>query len=185
MPARSQISLGVLAGGEGSRLGFADKSVLAYQGQTLLTRALAATGTGFAEVMLSYNGSDPRSARPGMPWVRDLRPGHAGPLAGIESLLRTASAPWLLTLPIDLVNLQPWVIDRLCDYDGGPAAVRDKDGLQPILALWNVAQAGQVIGAALDAGQGAVHALVHQLGMTELDISPHQLGNLNSFGDFD
>jgi len=185
VPARNQISLGVLAGGEGSRLGFADKSVLAYRGQTLLARALAATGTGFAEVMLSYNGSDPRSARPGMSWVRDLRPGHAGPLAGIESLLRTAGAPWLLTLPVDLVNLQAWVIDRLCDYSGGPAAIRDSDGLQPILALWNVAEARQAIGAALDAGQGGVHPLLRQLGMTELDISPHALGNLNSFGDFD
>ena len=185
MPARDQISLGILAGGQGSRLGFADKPALEFRGQALLTRALASAGSGFDQMLLSNNGSDPRNKRPGLAWVGDLRPQATGPLAGIESLLCTATAPWLLTLPVDLRELQPWVIDALCNAADGPAAIVDGDGLQPLVALWKVSEARPAVAAALDEGQGAVHLVIRQLQMTLFDISPHRLGNLNTPRDFD
>ena len=184
MPARDQICLGILAGGQGSRLGFADKCVVEFRGQDLLSRTLLAAGTGFSESLLSYSGSDSRNARPGLAWVPDRRAGHAGPLAGIESLLCAATSPWLLTTPVDLRLLEASVIESLCQ-GGGAAVVRDGDGVQPLLALWDVAPTLAAVVAALDQGRAAVHALVRQLRMAELDISPRRLGNLNSPADFE
>ncbi len=185
MPARDQISLGILAGGQGQRLGGADKATVRFHGQDLLSRTLAAAGTGFLETLLSYNGSDPHVARPGVTWVRDIRPGNPGPLAGLESLLSTARGAWLLTLPIDLRDTTPEVLQRLCDSPRGRAVIRDSEGLQPLVAIWPVAEALQLVSRDLDAGDRAVHFLLPRLDMVELDISPARLGNLNTPHDFE
>lgn len=185
MPARDQISLGILAGGQGLRLGGADKATLRFHGEDLLSRSLAAAGPGFLETLLSYNGSDPRAIRSGLSWVPDLRPGHAGPLAGLESLLSRARGRWLLTLPIDLRDAGPDILQTLCEHPGGRAAVRDADGLQPLVAIWPVSESLRVVSRALDAGERAVHPLLERLAMAELDISPTRLGNLNTPRDFE
>lgn len=185
MPARDQISLGIIAGGQGLRLGGIDKASVLFHGVDLLSRTLAAAGSGFLEMLLSYNGSDPRAARPGLIWVADIRPGYQGPLAGLESLLSTASGEWLLTLPIDLRDTSPEVLRRLCEIPRGRAVIRDSDGLQPLVAIWPVAEALRAVSSALDAGDGAVHPIRKQLDMVELDISPARLGNLNTPHDFE
>ena len=185
MPVRDQISLGILAGGQGLRLGGADKATVQLRGEDLLSRTLAAAGSGFLETLLSYNGSDPRVARPSLACVRDIRPGYPGPLAGLESLLSMARGAWLLTLPIDLRDTSPEVLQRLCDSPGGRAVIRDSDGLQPLVAIWPVSESLRRVSRALDAGERAVHPLLSPLDMVELDISPARLGNLNTPHDFE
>lgn len=185
MPARDQISLGILAGGQGQRLGGADKATLHWHGVDLLSRTLAAAGDGFLETLLSYNGSDARAARHGLSWVPDLRSGNLGPLAGLESLLAKAHAPWLLTLPVDLRDADPDVVQRLFASAGGRAVIRDDDGLQPLVAIWPVAESLQMVSRALDAGDRAVHPLLQRLDLAEIDISPARLGNLNTPHDFE
>jgi molybdopterin-guanine dinucleotide biosynthesis protein A len=185
VPARNQISLGILAGGQGQRLGGADKATLHLHGVDLLSRTLAAAGPGFLETLLSYNGSDARAARPGLSWVPDIRPGHPGPLAGLESLLAKARGTWLLTLPVDLREATPDLLQQLCDSPKGRAFIRDADGLQPLVAIWPVADTLRLVSNALDAGNRAVHPLLKQLDMLELDISPACLGNLNTPHDFE
>lgn len=185
MPARDQISLGILAGGQGLRLGGADKTSVRFNGADLLSRALQAAGPGFLETLLSYNGSDTRAARPGLSWVPDIRPGYAGPLAGLEALLARARTPWLLTLPVDLRDASPEALRKLCESPDGCAFIRDADGLQPLVAIWPVAASLRLVSSALDAGNRAVHPMLRQLGMVELDISPARLGNLNTPHDFE
>ncbi len=185
MPTRNQISLGILAGGQGLRLGGADKATARFHGEDLLSRTLAVAGTGFHETLLSYNGSDARVARPGLTWVPDIRPGFPGPLAGLESLLSTASGAWLLTVPVDLRDASPDVLQRLCDSPGGRAVIRDSDGLQPLVAIWPVAEALRAVSSALEAGGRAVHPMRKRLDMVEIDISPARLGNLNTTQDFE
>ncbi|OGT54847.1 MAG: hypothetical protein A3E01_19245 [Gammaproteobacteria bacterium RIFCSPHIGHO2_12_FULL_63_22] len=185
MPARNQISLGILAGGQGLRLGGADKATVRLHGVDLLSRTLAAAGGGFLETLLSYNGSDLRAARAGLSWVPDLRPGNAGPLAGLESLLAMARGDWLLVLPVDLRDANADVVQRLCDSPGGRAVIRDADGLQPLVSIWPVVEARRVVSLALDVGERAVHPLLSQLAMADVDISPARLGNLNTPKDFE
>lgn len=185
MPARDHVSLGILAGGQGFRLGGADKTAVRLNGTDLLSRTIAAAGAGFLEALLSYNGNDLRAVRPGLSWVPDLRPGHPGPLAGLESLLARARGQWLLTLPIDLRDASPELLHRFCDSANGAAVIRDSDGLQPLVAIWPVSQALGLVSRALDEGQRAVYPLLQQLHMAELDISPARLGNLNTPHDFE
>ena len=186
-PGRSQLVLGVLAGGQARRLGGIDKALARHRGQTLIARTLAAAGGGFEQVLASYNGKN-ADQLPAEVWVvPDLRPGYPGPLGGIQALLSAARADWLLTLPVDLADIPPGLVERLldaCDGENGVAA-SDADGEQPLVALWPVKSSWNPVVAALDAGERAVHRVQQILGFTACELAPLRLGNLNTPADFD
>jgi molybdopterin-guanine dinucleotide biosynthesis protein A len=187
---RDRITLGILAGGQARRLGGADKAFVPLEGQALLSRTLAALGTGYADVLVSYNGSDFRVREYPVAVVPDLRADFPGPMAGIESLLQATGSEWLLTVPVDLRDVPLGVAESLCnELASDPTAngvnILDADGLQPLLALWRVSAAREAATAALDAGEGAVHRLQRSLQFRSHDISPCRLGNLNTPDDFE
>lgn len=184
MPLRSQVCLGILAGGRGTRLGGADKAFVELHGKSLVARTLDAMGAGYARTLLAYNGDDARAGRLQAGVVRDLRPDFPGPLAGLETLLSATAEPWLLTVPVDLRYIPTDLPDRMLSRDVGQV-VRDDDGAQPLVALWPVREALAAVTAALDAGELAVHPVAARLGLSILDISPARLGNLNTPADFE
>lgn len=187
MLTRSDIALGVLAGGKATRMGGADKARVSFGGCTLLQGVLHGAGPGFAETLLSYNRDASWLEKDQGIVVPDRRGGSHGPLAGIESLLHHARTPWLLTLPVDLRNLLHDLPERMAAEarDGRGVAVVDADGLQPLVGLWPVAESLRDVAQALDAGNCAVHAAVLRLGFFELHISPISLGNLNTRQELD
>ena len=190
MSARDQITLGILAGGMGQRLGGVDKAFITLHGQTLLARTLAALGDGYAQVLVSHNRADPRVAQSGACAVADLRADFPGPLAGIEALLHAASSRWLLTVPVDLREIPPMLPEgllqaRLSAAGDDGIVVADADGLQPLVALWPVAEARIAATRALNAGEHAVHQLIESLRFAIYDVSPRRLGNLNTPADFE
>jgi molybdopterin-guanine dinucleotide biosynthesis protein A len=182
---RARITLGVLAGGQALRLDGADKALRSFRGRSLAQRILDSLGGGFAEMLASYNGSGalPLELRA----IPDLRKGYPGPLGGIEALLSAASSEWLLTVPVDLVDLPADLDAQLfgCVSGGHGAAARDADGSQPLVALWPVASSRAAVIAALDAGERTVHRVQQALGFASCDLSPLRLGNLNTPADFD
>jgi hypothetical protein len=56
------------------------------------------------------------------------------------------------------------------------------DGDEPLVALWPVAVARVAVGAALDAGQGAVHRVQDGLGFASCAFDGN-FGNLNTPAD--
>lgn len=190
MSARGQITLGILAGGLGQRLGGVDKAFVSLHGQTLLARTIEAMGDGYAQVLVSHNRADPRIAKSGACAVADLRADFPGPLAGIEAMLHAASSRWLLTVPVDLREIPPQLSECLLQALASPAGhdgsvVADADGLQPLVALWPVAEARIAATRALNAGEHAVHQLIGLLRFAIHDVSPLRLGNLNTPADFE
>lgn len=184
---RGGLALGVLAGGQGRRVGGRDKAWLPRAGRhqaDLLLEALPLAE--FNERLASVRAEDPRWQVAGFACVRDLRPGFAGPLAGLEALARACKSEWLLSLPVDVGGLPPDLLPRLriaCTGDG--AWVRDGDGLQPLVGLWRRAALAQAATAALDQGAAAVHRALAALAPAELDLAPLRLGNANTLADFD
>jgi molybdopterin-guanine dinucleotide biosynthesis protein A len=188
VPARDQITVGILAGGQARRLAGADKAGRQFRGQSLLARTLESLGEGFAATLLSHNGVPGAIIPDGMRVLADLRPGFPGPLAGLEALLQATATPWLLTLPVDLRDPPPGLPELLSAAQAGSDAgvvLADADGLQPLVALWPVPASRLATSQALAAGQLAVHALVSRLAMRVHDISPSRLGNLNTPADFE
>ena len=188
---RADITLGILAGGRGSRLGGVDKAALAYDGSSLLARTLSRLAMPEdAARLLSHPAIAPADGVPAA-WdalkvVPDLRPGQPGPLAGLEALLAATHTPWLLTAPVDLRDIPPDLGARLRACASGAAAtiVEDADGLQPLVALWPVRATWLAVRVALDAGQRAARDLVAAVPHARLDLRPLRLGNLNTPRDF-
>jgi molybdopterin-guanine dinucleotide biosynthesis protein A len=92
-------SLGVLAGGQSSRMG-ADKASRPFAGGTLLTHAIARFARPGSPVLVSTRSAEV-AVPEGAVAVPDAEAG-LGPLAGLAALLARAPAPWLLVLPVDL-----------------------------------------------------------------------------------
>lgn len=183
MPSRKQTSFGILAGGRSLRMGGADKAFLQVEAKPQLQRVLDAMVPAFEHTLVSYNGvppGDPRWA--GLRWVADLRDDFEGPLAGLEALLLQVETPWLLTLPVDMAWPTRRIAGTLLAGKGG-RVIEDADGLQPLAALWPVERAREVVSAALDRGERAVHALLGPLAMERVSIAPQRIGNLNTVQD--
>ena len=178
---RSQVALGILAGGQASRLDGADKAMALRHDERLLDRCLASLGDGYAQRLLSYNRAPGPHLPAGMQVVADRCGEFQGPLAGIEALLGACTAPWLLSVPVDVDQYPADLLERLVEAGAGRGArVRDDEGLQPLLALWPVASARAPVSTALQAGEGAVHRVQDALEFATCEFAGYRFGNLNT-----
>ena len=181
MIPRTAITLGVLAGGRGQRLGGRDKAWVLHHGKTLLQHTLSAFPGGYAERLVSARDTDPRLGKLGLRPVLDQRPGFAGPLAALEALCLACTTPWLLTVPVDVQRIPDDLPDALraaVARDG--VVVKDATGLQPLIGLWRTAALLAAVRDLLDAGESAAHRVVSRLDLARLDISPRLLANHNT-----
>lgn len=181
MIPRTAITLGVLAGGRGQRLGGRDKAWVLHHNKTLLQHTLQAFPGGYAERLVSAREDDPRFAKMGLRAVFDQRPGFAGPLAALEALCAACTTPWLLTVPVDVQRIPddlPEALRGAVARDG--VVVKDATGLQPLIGLWRTAALQAAVRELLDAGESAAHRLVSRLDLARMDISPRLLANLNT-----
>lgn len=184
MIPRTAITLGVLAGGRGQRLGGRDKAWVLHHNKTLLQHTLSAFPGGYAERLVSAREDDARFARMGLRAVFDQRPGFAGPLAALEALCAACTTPWLLTVPVDVQRIPDDLPDALrgaVARDG--VVVKDATGLQPLIGLWRTAALQAAVSDLLEAGESAAHRLVSRLDLARMDISPRLLANLNTPDD--
>lgn len=181
------VSLGLLAGGEGRRIGGRDKAWALRGGVPLVQGLLASLAPdAFAARLASVRVPDARWTDLGFDMVQDARSGQPGPLAGVEALARACPSDWLLLMPVDVLDLPPDLAGRLRAAAGpGGAWVRDGTALQPLVGLWPAAALARAATAALDAGEPAVHRALAVLGPAVLDLSPRELGNANTPDHFD
>lgn len=179
-----QITLGILAGGRATRLGGAGKAWLQRGGIDQATRWRERFAGETGALLISANRELARCARSGYKPVPDRRVGDFGPLAGLDALADACRTPWLLTIPVDLVEIDQRLLARLSEAaraDG--ACARDDEGLQPLIALWRVAPLRAAVADAMAAGELAVQALHRRLDIAEVPFQGMRFGNLNSPAD--
>lgn len=184
-PTRENRTLGILAGGRATRLGGLDKAWLQRNGQPQVLRWRDRFADEVAATLVSANRNLPRYQAAGLIAVADAVPTQdIGPLAGLAALTTACRTPWLLTLPVDLFDVNDCLLPTLiagCGPDGATAC--DDDGVQPLVALWRVAALGPVIAAALASNEVAVHALQRRLEMPVVRLPGVRFGNLNTVDD--
>jgi cyclic pyranopterin phosphate synthase len=120
----------ILAGGEGRRMGGRDKGLLELSGRPLVEwslEALSRQTRSVDHVLISANRHLPDYARFGFPVLRDVYPGHPGPLAGIHSALLASPAKYLLIVPCDVPFLPADLVEKLL-------AALEQDGVQLAVA---------------------------------------------------
>ena len=103
----------VLAGGEGRRMGGADKGLQPFAGRPLAAWVVERLRPQVGRLLISANRNQERYAEFGCPVLGDLTPGFAGPLAGIQSALAVTDTPLLLAAPCDSPRLPADLASRL------------------------------------------------------------------------
>lgn len=175
---RDDTTLGILAGGRATRLGGVDKAWLQRDGVPQVLRIARRFGPRLAAVIVSANRDAERYPAHGLRVVADRQVG-IGPLAGLDALAAACPTPWLLTVPVDLVDANDCLVGSLFATGAQGAFVEDDDGLQPLVALWPVDHLRAALPQALDEGDYAVQSLQQRMGMARLRLAGVRLGNLN------
>jgi molybdopterin-guanine dinucleotide biosynthesis protein A len=107
----------ILAGGQGSRMGGADKGLVLLAGRPLVWHVIQRLQHQASSLLLSVNRNVDLYAQFGLPLLTDApgdaAPTYAGPLAGVEQGLRACKSEWLLVAPCDTPCLPLDLASRL------------------------------------------------------------------------
>lgn len=181
MLAADTLTLGLLAGGRGSRLGGIDKAWLERDGVPQVLRFARRFPGETGPVLVSANRDLQRYADAGLRAVPDRLDAGSGPLAGLDALAAACTTPWLLTLPVDLFDVNDCLVRTLASgaSDNG-AVAEDDDGLQPLVALYRRDALRPELAAMIAAGELAPRQLEQRLGLGRVRLPGVRFGNLNT-----
>ena len=179
---RTQVSLGILAGGRASRLSGRDKAWLQRAGVPQVTRLARCFEAECSAILVSANANFERYAEHSLAVVSDHVSG-IGPMAGLDALADACTTPWLLTLPVDVIGTNECLLRTLAMAGDAGAVAEDDDGLQPLVALYRVETLRGAIEAALAAGEHAIQAMQVRLDLPRIRFRGLRFGNLNTPDD--
>ena len=182
MDSSEFVTLGLIAGGAGSRLGGVDKAWLRRGGVPQVLRLAKRLSDETSSTLVSANRDPARYADVGLTAILDRQTG-IGPIAGLDALANACTTPWLLTVPIDLVDVNDCLLRSLAAAGGDGAFAIDDDGAQPLVALWRVEALRDALSQALAENEIAVQALQARIGMIGVRFAGFRFGNLNTPGD--
>jgi molybdopterin-guanine dinucleotide biosynthesis protein A len=183
-----EITVLILAGGRGSRMGGCDKGLVPVLGKPTLDHLLARIGVQSQQILISANRNLEQYARYGYPVVRDTLGGFAGPLAGILAGFSACNTAFMLTLPVDAPLVSPDYLARMkqaLEQSDKPACVAEFEGQpQPVFCLVQQSTLS-ALETYMATGQRSVHGWLEQIGATHVDFSdvPEQFINLNRASD--
>ena len=181
----AELTLGILAGGQATRLGGRDKAWLERDGISQVLRWRNRFEREVSAILVSANRDLARYVASGLSAVPDLRQAGAGPVAGLEALATACATPWLLTIPVDLFGVNDCLLPTLAAERGADGAwARDADGPQPLVALWRVPALREALAAA-PVADAAVRGLQSRLELRCVDFGGVRFGNLNTPQDLD
>jgi molybdopterin-guanine dinucleotide biosynthesis protein A len=135
------VTLAIIAGGQGRRLSGVAKGLLKVEGRTVMERLLALS-PGFGDVLLVANVPEPY-AELGLRTVRDEVPGKGAP-GGVHAALVAARTPWVLAVACDMPFIQPEAVQVLMEARGDAvdAVCFEVAGrLEPLFAVYRKALA--------------------------------------------
>lgn len=105
----------ILAGGAGHRVGGRDKGLIAWAGKPLVQHVVERIGPQVDTVIISCNRNRAHYRKFGGDIVGDMRPGHAGPLAGLEAAYPRIATNLLLLVGCDTPLLPNDLARRLTE----------------------------------------------------------------------
>ncbi len=179
----------VLAGGEGRRMGGADKGLQLLDGVPLARRALERLRPQVADLLVSANRNLALYERFGAPVVPDALPGFPGPLAGLLAAMEKARTGFVASVPCDTPDFPGDLVARLraSVAAGAPAAfVRAGGRSHPVFCLAPRAFAPS-LRAHLEGGGRRVQEWLRGVGAVEVDFGPDPapFANLNTVEDLE
>jgi molybdopterin-guanine dinucleotide biosynthesis protein A len=159
MDSFPDVTLAVVAGGQGRRLSGVPKGLLKIGEGTVLERLLGLAPL-FAEVVLVANAPEPY-ARFGLRTVSDAVPGKGAP-GGVHAALGAARTAWVLAVACDMPFVQPEAVRvlleaRAPEVDAVCFTVQGR--VEPLLAVYRASLAGPW-GEGLEEGDPSLRELL-------------------------
>ena len=183
MAHRPAITAIVLCGGRATRLGGADKPLLAVGDKALLGHVIDRVRPQVDALLLSCAKATAVYEAFGHPVVEDRDAGQ-GPLGGFVSALPQVRTPWVLTTPADTPFLPDNLVASLakvCRRTG--TAVVTAGGHRQNLAMLLDAEHAQSLAAFYEDGGRAIHRWLVANATTEVDFPADQFLNVNTAED--
>ena len=129
----------VLAGGQGRRMGGADKGLQLHRGVPLAMHALRRLSSQVGGLMINANRNLETYRSMGVPVWPDTLPDHPGPLAGFLCGMQHCHTPYLVTVPCDSPRFPLDLVRRLAtglnDTQADLALAATAQGPQPVFCL--------------------------------------------------
>ncbi|WP_281242875.1 molybdenum cofactor guanylyltransferase MobA [Modicisalibacter muralis] len=177
------ITVLILAGGQGRRMGGVDKGWTDFVGRPLIVHVLSRVQGQAGSVLINANRSLDAYRELGVRVVEDREGGFQGPLMGIWSGLSAASTPWVMVVPCDTPALPTDLVVRLRDDmgDGDIAVAHDGERAHPVVALIRRSLVDD-LGEALVGGERKIDRWYARHAWCHVDFSdqPGAFANLNS-----
>lgn len=185
----------VLAGGLARRMGGGDKSLRLLNGRPILDHVIARLAPQVPMLAINANGDPARFSAWGLPVIPDIMADNPGPLAGVLTGMRWASAAGLrdiVTVPADTPFIPTTLVMQLHEArirDAAGIAIAVSDGRDhPVIALWSVTLAARLDHALRIEGTRQVRAFLDRQRIARahfpsLPFDP--FFNINCPGDID
>ena len=179
-PTRAEIAGVILAGGQGRRMGGADKALVDLAGRPFLERVIERFAPQVAPLLLSANDDPARFARFGLPVVPDPLPEPCGPLAGVAAahafLARTRpEIGFLATVAVDTPFLPVDLVARLAAAlvahpDARVAVAASRGRVHPVAAVHRLVDLEDLIAGLADGSIRRVMRWVEARGVATVDF---------------
>ena len=183
-----EVTVVVLAGGRGRRMGGRDKGLVEIGGAALIEHVISIMAPQAGKLMINANRNAEAYRRYGYAVVSDSMSGFQGPLAGFASAMANADTPYVVTIPCDSPLLPDDLVQRLIDalHDGHAelAVAHDGERLQPVFALIDVRLLAS-LQRFLERGDRKIDLWYagHKMALTDFSDSPNMFLNLNTPAD--
>lgn len=188
MNKRAKITGAILAGGLARRMNQQDKGLVLYQGQPLVSYAIAALTPLVDEILINANRHLEQYVQFGLPVIKDQTDSFDGPLAGMLSAMLNTDAEILLMMPCDAPLMTTHCLQKLlltrAKTDADIAVAFDGERLHPVfLAIHS--RVRENLQNYLATGQRKVQSWLTQHHFVTVDLSdtPEVLSNLNTFSE--
>jgi molybdopterin-guanine dinucleotide biosynthesis protein A len=174
--AHAPLTVTILAGGRGMRLGGVDKAAVDLNGRPILEHQLAVLAPLAREILVVAN-DERLAADPRLTVVLDPDP-HAGVLPALLAALEAATSDLMLLVACDMPfvsrTLVEHLVDLAADYD---AVIPKVDGYEQVMhAVYRVEPCRAAVKDALDRGRRRMIAFlddVRTLTVDESDLRPY------------
>jgi len=147
-PCFSNISVVILAGGQGKRVGERQKALLLYQGKPLLYWVLQRLPKTPVPILLNVNSQNLAYQTYDLSLFSDEFQGFLGPLAGMQAAWEQVTGDWIVFVPCDNPRLPDHLIERLIQrysIDPAPLVVAyDGQRVQPLYLLMHRSMASNL-----------------------------------------
>ena len=190
--ARAQVTVAILAGGQGVRVDGQDKGLMLLGSEPLVARVCERMRDQCAALLICANRNAKEYARYATV-IGDADPGSEpsfrGPLAGIATALAICKTPWLLSVPVDSPcppdNLAERLLAVAASSGSNGAVARCGTQREPTFALYRDVLAASAAEAV--ARNSSVRGWQDECGVVEVDwpeSSATNFANLNTIADF-